>query len=837
MARAEDSCLTLSELSEVVQQADLGDDDAQALHDLLEARGVEFPTTAAAPGSSRPAICRTRLAQRTTDAMSLFLQEVRRHPLLSREEEVELAKRIEQGDLRGQGAPGQLQPAPGHLQRPQVPGPRAASARPDPGGHPRADQGGGEVRLAQGLQVLHLRHLLDPPGDPARAGQPRSDDPDPRPPGAARAEDRPRPAPSWRPGWAATRPTRRSPRRPSSSSRRSRRPARPLAWSPASTARWARRTRPRSAPCCRAASAARTRRSTSHCARTRCVGRWTGCPSASARWSSCATASAATTPPRSSETGRRLGISSDAVRKLERKALTELAAESRARSTPPGRVGLGPRAGARVIRGAGCAGRPCPAPRLSAAFPFPATPRPAKRNARRTPDLVRFSIRPCGCWRGSSWRLPSPPPRPRSRCRCPACRCLIRTAWARTTRLRRTAGRPCGSGSTRGSPVARAGHSCPRSRTTRPLTSPRSRPCGRRAHQLVVRLNRLFWSDGQAGINAFRTEVDRYAGAGFEVELQVRYHPPQGQAGNIAAWVAYVRHVVDTFGPNRRGGLDDDHQRGQRHLLAQHLGRRTTPGAQDALIAGIEAGHAEAVRRHFGQLRFGFTYAYRFSPLGDAAFFSYLGSHGGPAFRARSGSWGWTSIPARFTRRSSPPATAIAASWPRRPAWSGTATCPRPAIGAGTPIWFTEDGVPTGTNSAAAQAAALHQLVQAARDYSGTFGISDYRWFNLRDSDSGSPAALVGPTFAGYGLLRSDYTRKPSFVRLPGRICLARSIGAARPRAGQPAGEAAGLADTGRAGPPSPVRRPPARDGAPAPARRRTARPSGPRCPSPTGKS
>jgi RNA polymerase primary sigma factor len=39
------------------------------------------------------------LAQQTTDAMSLFLHEVRRHPLLTREQEVELAKRIERGDL------------------------------------------------------------------------------------------------------------------------------------------------------------------------------------------------------------------------------------------------------------------------------------------------------------------------------------------------------------------------------------------------------------------------------------------------------------------------------------------------------------------------------------------------------------------------------------------------------------------------------------------------------------------------------------------------------------------------------------------------------------------
>jgi hypothetical protein len=46
--------------------------------------------------------------------------------------------------------------------------------------------------------------------------------------------------------------------------------------------------------------------------------------------------------------------------------------------------------------------------------------------------------------------------------------------------------------------------------------------------------------------------VRRYTRAGFSVELQVRYHPPSGKAGDIPAWLAYVRHVVDVFGPNRR---------------------------------------------------------------------------------------------------------------------------------------------------------------------------------------------------------------------------------------------------------------------------------------------
>jgi hypothetical protein len=63
------------------------------------------------------------------------------------------------------------------------------------------------------------------------------------------------------------------------------------------------------------------------------------------------------------------------------------------------------------------------------------------------------------------------------------------------------------------------------------------------------------------------------------------------------------------------------------------------------------------------------------------------------------------------------------------------------------------------------QASALRQLVQAAHDYSGTFGITDYRWFNLRDSTSSAqPAYGVAVTFSSFGLLRDDYTPKPAFA-------------------------------------------------------------------------
>ena len=62
-------------------------------------RASTSPTTAAARASSPPRFRNGELAGATTDALQLFLNEIRRYPLLTADEEVELAKRIEQGDL------------------------------------------------------------------------------------------------------------------------------------------------------------------------------------------------------------------------------------------------------------------------------------------------------------------------------------------------------------------------------------------------------------------------------------------------------------------------------------------------------------------------------------------------------------------------------------------------------------------------------------------------------------------------------------------------------------------------------------------------------------------
>jgi hypothetical protein len=74
----------------------------------------------------------------------------------------------------------------------------------------------------------------------------------------------------------------------------------------------------------------------------------------------------------------------------------------------------------------------------------------------------------------------------------------------------------------------------------------------------------------------------------------------------------------------------------------------------------------------------------------------------------------------------------------------------------------------------------MDTMVHAVNDYRGTFDISDYRWFNLRDGDSSAPQP-----FQHFGLLRSDYTAKPAFQRyrrLVAELTTHQAAPGARPR-------------------------------------------------------
>jgi RNA polymerase primary sigma factor len=93
----ETGCVEISQLNELVDTLHLGDEEVANLYEQLEEHHVEVNDDCGREKAESTYI-NGDLAHATTDALQLFLNEMARYPLLTAEEEVELAKRIERGD-------------------------------------------------------------------------------------------------------------------------------------------------------------------------------------------------------------------------------------------------------------------------------------------------------------------------------------------------------------------------------------------------------------------------------------------------------------------------------------------------------------------------------------------------------------------------------------------------------------------------------------------------------------------------------------------------------------------------------------------------------------------
>src|SRR5918992_844998 len=94
----ERGCINLSEFNEVVQAEDIDEDEVAALYDEMERRNIDLTDDCARDDARDATYVNGDLAVATTDALQMFLNEIGRHDLLTAQEEVELAKRIERGD-------------------------------------------------------------------------------------------------------------------------------------------------------------------------------------------------------------------------------------------------------------------------------------------------------------------------------------------------------------------------------------------------------------------------------------------------------------------------------------------------------------------------------------------------------------------------------------------------------------------------------------------------------------------------------------------------------------------------------------------------------------------
>ena len=90
--------LTTIEVAEALQEIELDSVQLEEVYRELEAHGVEL-VDGPAPVAEEKVAPQRLVIEGTTDSLQLFLQEVGRYPLLTKLEEIQLAKRVEQGDL------------------------------------------------------------------------------------------------------------------------------------------------------------------------------------------------------------------------------------------------------------------------------------------------------------------------------------------------------------------------------------------------------------------------------------------------------------------------------------------------------------------------------------------------------------------------------------------------------------------------------------------------------------------------------------------------------------------------------------------------------------------
>ena len=255
-------------------------------------------------------------------------------------------------------------------------------------------------------------------------------------------------------------------------------------------------------------------------------------------------------------------------------------------------------------------------------------------------------------------------------------------------------------------------------------------------------------------------------GPGSRAEIQVRYHPPEGKEGNLRAWARFVRKAVRRLG--RRPSVSA-------FSITNEINFPVSPNTSDgsydraleAMVRGVVVANRELRLMGRPEVELGFSVAWRWLPNADAKLWEDLGVLATPRFRRALDYvglqvypglvWPPAEIPGRTAGDEIAEALTLIrdcympkADWATRSISGSPRTAIRPS---------------PRVNTEAGQAERLVSSVEAAAAHAGDLGITDYRWFNLRDNDSDG-----ADLFSQVGLLRDDYSQKPAFAEFRAAI-------------------------------------------------------------------
>jgi hypothetical protein len=280
------------------------------------------------------------------------------------------------------------------------------------------------------------------------------------------------------------------------------------------------------------------------------------------------------------------------------------------------------------------------------------------------------------------------------------------------------------------------------------------RPDGK---QVVLRLNRMFWADGAQGLRKYKRIVDDYAAAGFDSELQIRYHPPDGKAGDMPAWKRYVKRAVRVFG-KRESVVALSVTNEANFMVSPNTSDGSYPGVREAVVKGISIADRKLRRMGRSDVDLGFSFAWRWVPSSDRSFWEEIGARSTPRFQRALDYVGLQIYPGLVFPPAPIPGRSAGDDVIEALTLLRSCYLPKAGLGDEVNLWVSENGYATNLGrSEASQADSLASTLESVHAYSGTLGISDYRYFNLRDNNS-----LGTDLFDAVGILRDDYSPKPA---------------------------------------------------------------------------
>lgn len=189
-------------------------------------------------------------------------------------------------------------------------------------------------------------------------------------------------------------------------------------------------------------------------------------------------------------------------------------------------------------------------------------------------------------------------------------------------------------------------------------------------------------------------------------------------------------------------------------------------GVRRALALGVTAAATERRRAGRRDLLVGFNWASAGNAGPDAEFWRDLRREGG-ARLARDVDWvGLDVYPGTWSAERTDDIGMVRRAMARQLDDLRKRALPLAGLGSRVALRVTENGFPTGTaRSEQQQATLMRAAVTTVNRLRGRYGVTDYRWFDLRDARSGSPDFQDG-----YGILRDDDSEKPAFATFAGLV-------------------------------------------------------------------